>query len=1385
MAQTFPESSNSDARIAEIRLALRDKDFDRTLDLIQQAQEVDPKNEEIAQLNVDIRLQRKEFHLTQAKELIKQGKEAFSSGRFSEAAASFQNAIAYERDNKEVQDLILNERARILLQESLSKSNLPGNMSMAEKALASGDFERALQLVGDHDDGRIREFRQKIMNLQKKRSEALTALSAGNYVDAFHKLEELSGDLPGDLLVTDNLQRAGYKLAMKEGNQALHDGDYPLAEEKFQQALEFQPGDQDAKQHREEAKKQSKVKDRVSQLISRAQTARALGNFQEAIEFVKQALDVSPKDEGVKSLLNLVTEKLQQSKEEKARSFIVEGQKFLDVRQYERAEEKYNEALSIATLQDALKGRDEAHLRMEERKNADAAFQTAKGLLAIKDFEGAKKELEVARQFASDPTQVEAALRQLPLQWALSQAEAFLAGQKYALVIEELEKVENQFPGNPDIARLKDVAVVGKKIDLAEAALGANDYDSALKIIEELKRKVGDGNQQVNAIYESAEHRKKKAADTRNTYQQGASALRVNDFDAAIRFFKAAMDSTTPDTPEYQQALEEYNNALERKYQGTLKAVISRLDAGQEQLKAGNVDAALAAADEAERLIAEGKIKIDTATDELLLDFKGQAQQEKTKQEQVIALITEGKQKLGIEEYEQALVAFESAIQLVGEQPELVRLRDLTQHRRNANEGASRALGGAQGAFANQNYEEAWKQTQIALETDPANVNARNIQQQIIDRLKDLTQQAFKNQSYDDATKYVRQWQAFWPYDLDAVDLNRRIENERIKKRQLADVFKKYRMATSHAKQLRILEEEKELIVENQELVEAYNELKANAEVREEVRRLMEIAGHYEETGYLAKAIRAYEAALEEDSQSRTVKRKLEQVRHQSQILLDSAFEQIEQKMNEGDFDSALEQISRLFRITEDTNIRNQILQWRERAYRFQKINKILDDCIVNVDRYLAEKQYEFARQTLNVTFEQLKEADRQEGWLSKKISDLEEKSFKVDTLSRLQVRVRSLINVAQSAKLLYDYEAAIEVLEQAKQLDPNNQEVLGSLKAVQKMKEETEQIVQTSIQNVKDALKVDDFSRAKTMLSQIPVHARKRSEVRSIQVELDYRERESKYNQYVEDGEHAYGVNDYQAAVEKFKNALSMKPDDPKAAAALSVATRALTKLSQEKAQRLIVLGDEEKIKGNYIAASRYYAAALSLDKGNEEASEKYDKVQFEVRAQRIRRNLVTLVIVAILLIMGVPTFFAVNGPARIAAAFPASTQTSTPTSTLTLTPTLTSTPTSTPTLTPSPTITPSPTFSQGVYPGTFYPRTTISFYTASDPSLQGPVIGAWSGMFYICNRYSYHQQDSYLIAANPNDCGTSRVLGWVNGRFVEFQFIGAFPQELTTQGP
>ena len=53
MAEASPDSQISKSQISEIQSALRDKDFERALDLIQRAHGLDPKNELIAKLDVE------------------------------------------------------------------------------------------------------------------------------------------------------------------------------------------------------------------------------------------------------------------------------------------------------------------------------------------------------------------------------------------------------------------------------------------------------------------------------------------------------------------------------------------------------------------------------------------------------------------------------------------------------------------------------------------------------------------------------------------------------------------------------------------------------------------------------------------------------------------------------------------------------------------------------------------------------------------------------------------------------------------------------------------------------------------------------------------------------------------------------------------------------------------------------------------------------------------------------------------------------------------------------------------------------------------------------------------------------------------------------------
>jgi hypothetical protein len=157
----------------------------------------------------------------------------------------------------------------------------------------------------------------------------------------------------------------------------------------------------------------------------------------------------------------------------------------------------------------------------------------------------------------------------------------------------------------------------------------------------------------------------------------------------------------------------------------------------------------------------------------------------------------------------------------------------------------------------------------------------------------------------------------------------------------------------------------------------------------------------------------------------------------------------------------------------------------------------------------------------------------------------------------------------------------------------------------------------------------------------------------------------------------------------------------------------------------------------------------------------------------------MIIAVVSLVFLVVAIATFFAADGPNRLAAAIA-------PTPTWTLT----STPSRTPTATPVPTSTTTPTFTPlpppDSYPAIFRLETAVGYY-ASHELRSSEIKGSWSSPFYICAQYldSDIKPYSFLIAVEPQDCMTGKTLGWVNASHVRFLFEGQFPKALTTPGP
>jgi len=223
-----------------------------------------------------------------------------------------------------------------------------GNMPLARRA-----FENILLFRKDYAEAQ--SYLQRIVEIQGKDAEehflrGLGYFSQKNYaksMGAFEQALALNPDYPEAQKYLEKAQKAiaaqhaEVSRLIAEAERLARRQDFPVALQRYQQALSIDPNHQTAA---EQARRlEDRVKGYIAEKLQSAERAFQRGNYDQAGEFFRQVLSMSPRDETAKSYVQRIDQQNRQRIEELFRS----GQEYFDAQDYNRALTAFEEVLEL------------------------------------------------------------------------------------------------------------------------------------------------------------------------------------------------------------------------------------------------------------------------------------------------------------------------------------------------------------------------------------------------------------------------------------------------------------------------------------------------------------------------------------------------------------------------------------------------------------------------------------------------------------------------------------------------------------------------------------------------------------------------------------------------------------------------------------------------------------------------------------------------------------------------------------------------------------------------------------------------------------------------------------------------------------------------------
>jgi tetratricopeptide (TPR) repeat protein len=1039
--------------------------------------------------------------------------------------------------------------------------------------------------------------------------------------------------IEAELLAQKN-KEANYTKLMAEGQTAIDGKLYEDAIAKYTAALVEKPGDPTATAKLAEAKKLKTEKDladskakesqaKYDALMKEADAAFASKNYTLAKTKYTEALGVKPGEAiptaKIKEIDDLLLKQQQEAdaakaKEEEYKKLMLDGQTALTAANYDEAIAKYTSALGVkpgdptatAKLEEAKKlkaDKEQADAKAKESQaKYDALIKQADDAFLAKNYEAAKAKYTEALTVKAGEAHPTARIKEIDALLKKQQDEAALKEADYKKYMAEGQTAQTGQMYDDAIAKYT-------------AALEAKPGDpTATAKLEEVKK--------LKADKELAD---KNAKDTQAEY------------DALIKEADLAFDSKN-----YDLAKTKYNEALAVK-SGEAHPT-ARLKAIDELLKKQKLEEEAAKAKEAEysKFMAEGQAMFD------------QKNWEAAKQKYTSALGVKPNDKAALDK-----------IDLINKEME----KDAAEAKKNAD--YTRLMAEAKVFFDQKKYTEARQKYQEAGNTKPTETEPQTKINEIDNLLGD---QAKKEQLEKDYQKYMtegnqlkdikdytaaldRYNKALAAKPGDAVaqqkitEINKLIEdqkkladqdklyNDYITKADQSFNAKDYTNARLNYQKAYEVKADPTVAAKIKEIDELIAKSQNESQTQAKYDGLMKEADALYKSGDYPKALAKYEEASLVKPTEQAPKDKISELNQkisaqQDQAEKDKKFADYiaagDAAYTSKDYQKALANYQEAIKVRPDATI-SQKIGTINTLITEQNQNLAAEDQykarIAEADAAYNGKNWEASRDL----YKQALTIKPGDPYATGRIADIE-KNMQDETAQEVEASYQKIIAKADQLKTEERFDEAITYYTNAKKLKPSDPYPQQKIDEINKIKTDrlNSQQAQDKITAEYNALiKEADvafnsknytvaLAKYKEALLKKPNDAYAQGRISEINTKQNEQNQTStqdtEYNNYISQADALFGQQKYLEAIELYRKALSVKPNDAYATNRLDEATR----LEKEKSvgeedkeyQKILAAGQKYFDLGDYVKALDYYNRAKGMKPSDPAPQKKIDEI-------------------------------------------------------------------------------------------------------------------------------------------------------------------------------
>jgi tetratricopeptide (TPR) repeat protein len=513
--------------------AILAEEYVKAIERLEEAITNDPENETAITLLAEAKQKRRGQLTEHVNSLVSKSQMALEQKDYDAAISLLESVLALAKDDPYVADLAREHTVEVKLEQAQREKELEHRLQIARNAFAVGDYDAARhalsrKFVDTRDNPEAEKLLRQIEDAWQLFDSARLAINSEQYTTASEILQELQQRFPqSGREVREMQRRADYFALIEQAERALQHDAIEEAEKYYREAIRNNPQDEKARTALQGMEDALSRKRQAADLVKRGQLAMDAGDWEVAVRAFDEALEYEQDNRQARRGLKEANFQWRsmEERETEIKSMLNISQQAIANQDFDVARHYLDDAFRLNPNHQQV-NRLLAELEREEQREAKIQELLTKGRFAIEhqNFSEARQILRDAQRVNPQHRQVlqlldeleESQKRYEAQAQILLQAERAIRGSKLTDAETLYKRILSLNPDNTSaIEGLEKVELLSQNARAEQAAAQASEYlragdaEQALRLLKQatqlansadLKEQIATLTSQTNAL---------------------------------------------------------------------------------------------------------------------------------------------------------------------------------------------------------------------------------------------------------------------------------------------------------------------------------------------------------------------------------------------------------------------------------------------------------------------------------------------------------------------------------------------------------------------------------------------------------------------------------------------------------------------------------------------------------------------------------------------------------------------------------------------------------------------------------------------------------------------------------------------------------------------